>query len=85
MTTDRPKTVWAAGINLMGLWGPYKMNYDQTLKEYYDSTGDFSVKGTGTKNKNGKLITFASTNKQETNLWVNGAKAAMCLVKQWCT
>lgn len=79
----KPKIVWGAGVNFMGLWGPYKMHYNKELEMYFDHSGEFSL--TRLKNKTqGSVITFASTNKEETKLWVRGVKSAMSVIKKWC-
>lgn len=82
---SKPDVVWGAGINLMGLWGPYKMRYNKDLNGYHDRTGDFSVKGIGTRKESYGIYTFASTWRRETNLWMSGVRSSMIVIKEWCS
>jgi len=79
----KPKTIYGAAINLVGVWGPKKLSYAEDICEYYDRTGNFSVKKLG-QHKDGYIITFASTSKEEVELWVSGVKAAMAMLRNWC-
>lgn len=77
----KPKIIYGAGINLSGLWGPYKMSYYKALDEYFDKSGDCSIKQLGKHQPHGDIITFASTTRKETILWVRGVKATMKMRK----
>lgn len=78
------KPIWAAGVNLSGLWGPVKMTYYPDIKEYYDKSENLSVKGRGHETKYGTIFTFASISEREVNLWAKGVKDAMSILKEWC-
>jgi hypothetical protein len=79
-----PKVIWGAAVNLSGLWGPYKMKYDQQSETYYDRLGNFSVDCIGLNQKDG-VIEFGSESEEETKLWVSGVKAAMKMISRWCS
>jgi len=81
----KTKIVYGATINLNGLCGPYKMRYNDDLDEYYDATGNFSVKQVGEHNPFCGIITFASASKTKTQTWVMGIKATMKMLKNWCS
>ncbi len=80
----KPKVVYGASVNLSGVWGPSKMKYDPDLKDYWDRTGDFSINRIGEHHPHDGIITFASTSRKETLLWVKGVKAAMQMLTNWC-
>jgi hypothetical protein len=77
------REIWAVGINLVGMWGPYKMH----LGEYFTEIGesprwcggpdeDFDVTGLGLIiDKNTDIITFADPDKEKVELFFKGAKA----------
>lgn len=83
MTRKNPPEIYGAAINLTGAWGPYKMYYNENIDEYFDSSGDFSIKKLGLDNR-GQIIAFGSTDRNEVKLWVSGVKAAMKLMSEWC-
>jgi hypothetical protein len=60
---------------LNGLWcdKPKRLTWDAGLKEYYDASGDLSVRGIGLVTRGG-LTTFASENKEEVKIFIAGAK-----------
>ncbi|UCG02565.1 MAG: hypothetical protein JSW11_00950 [Candidatus Heimdallarchaeota archaeon] len=76
------KDVYGAAVNLSGLWGPYKMSWDEECNQYYDKSGEFSVNQLGEYHRDG-VIEFASQNKNETFLWASGVKAAMKMLREW--
>jgi hypothetical protein len=69
------KIVYGAAINLVGIWGPKNMIWDNECEQYYDSSGNFSIDKLGLNEKYG-ITEFSSTNKKEVELWIGGAKAA---------
>jgi len=79
------KVVYGAAINLRGLWGPYKMKYYEDLDEYYDKTGNFSIKKVGEHQPCDGIITFASASRAKTQTWVQGVRATMRALKGWCS
>jgi hypothetical protein len=77
------KTLWVAKINLSGLYCkiPTRVKVDEGGK-YWDKEGNFDVIGRGTHAGYGH-ITFASENKKEVQLWIDGVRAAMTMLKSW--
>jgi len=69
------KTIYGAAINLVGVWGPLKMRWNENCKEFYDKTGNFSISKIGLNIKE-DVIEFSSINKKEVKIWVNGIKCA---------
>lgn len=77
------KIVYGAVINSRGnVLGPVKMVYSKDYKRYVGK--DISVSRMGQCHIDGESITFASPNRKETLLWVNGIKAAMKMLSDWC-
>jgi hypothetical protein len=71
------KTIYGAAINLVGVWGPLRMKWNENCKEFYDKTGNFSISKIGLNiKKECDVIEFASKNKKEVETWVNGIKCA---------
>ena len=79
----RPKKIWAAGVNLSGIWGPYRMTWDPVCKKWYDSSSDFDVEKMGEFRGAGR-ITFASEDKAKVKLWLSGAAAFRVIISEWC-
>ncbi len=79
------KVVYAAGVNLAGLWGPFKMSYKKGLNEYYDRSGNFSIQKIGEQSSYGSIITFTSSKRKEAVLWAKGVRASMTLLANWCS
>jgi hypothetical protein len=69
------KIIYGAAINLIGVWGPLKMEWNENCKEFYDKTGDFSISKIGLRIEE-DIIEFGSKNKKEVEIWVNGIKCA---------
>lgn len=78
----RPNTIWAAALNLSGLWGPVKMTWRNDLGEWYDRSGNFSAAKLGLQVKHG-ITTFASANQKEVKIWVSGVKTVMAHLAWW--
>lgn len=80
--TLKPKTVYSAGVNLSGLWGPFQMSLDTELDTWLDKTGNFEAERKGLVEKHGNII-FTSSSKNDVLIWVSGVRSAMSLLKQW--
>ena len=71
----RKKIIYGAAINLVGVWGPTRLKWDETAKEFYDRSGNFSISKIGLDIKE-HVIGFGSENKKEVDAWVSGIKCA---------
>lgn len=80
---EKPKIIWAAAINLSGLWGPFKMKLHEDQQIYYDRTGNFSVNDYGLMQTDG-IVTYGSPSQKATEIWVSGVKTTMRMLKRWC-
>jgi len=69
------KIIYGAAINLVGVWGPLKMELNKEQKVYYDKSGNLSIRKIGL-NIYEDVIEFGSKNKKEVEIWVNGIKCA---------
>ena len=75
---DVPKTLWAVGINLVGMWGPYKVTLNEDSLDidcipiWYDRSGNFDVSGTGLIESDG-CFTYADPDKGKVELFLLGA------------
>jgi len=86
MEKDKNKYVWANCVNLSGLVarGPLKCYWYPDIREYYDSSLNFSVKREGQEIcDTGGCITFASKSKQRVLDWTKGAQNVMKLLRVW--
>ena len=83
-----PKTVWANGVNLRGLWSdkPIKMFcHDSEWGEeplYYDKLGDIEISSSLGLDIDQSVITFASVNKKEVQHWTDGALAVVQMLQE---
>ncbi len=79
------KTLWAARVNLNGLYAssPRKLHYDKELGEYYSRDGALSIEDAGTTERAG-CITFASELYSTAETWIMGVKAAHKLIHALC-
>lgn len=81
----KPIIIYGAGVDRVGIWGPFKMTWDEELNEYFDKSGNFSVLNIDEHhNTLCGIITFASVDKNEVDIWIKGVKAAMKMLKNWC-
>lgn len=85
-----PKIIYAARINLVGLYSEKPIKCRLTHNEYpydfyYGNNGEFihPINTLGLF-KEGGLITFTSTKKQDVELFLVGAKAARHHMSLWC-
>jgi len=80
----RPNVVYCAMVNLSGL-GVFTATWQPERKCWYDRTGDLDVTHLGTHKPYDQLTTFASANKKERDLWVQGARTVLRALHTWCT
>ena len=83
-SNDKKKPVWFIGINLNGMWRktPYRGYWDEELQRWCDSSGSFDAKKIGLySSKNSYCITFASHDKKDVEIFMQGAKALATLVQ----
>lgn len=77
---------WMAGINLAGLWSnkPIRGYFNADHENYWDRTGNLNVETVGEDSRvSGNLITFASKDKREVEIWLHGANSVMELLRRW--
>lgn len=84
MVKKKPKTLWAARVNLSGLVSvcPIRVTYRSELEGWWDKTGEFDVTRPGIEGTSGS-ITFSSENKKEVQTWIEGACAVMQLLQDF--
>lgn len=76
----KPRVVWIAGSNLVGLWysKPMRAEWDVEIGSWWDSSGDYSVSRLGLSDvRDGRLATFASVHRCEVEIWISGWLTAM--------
>ena len=78
------KQLWAAMINLSGLYSPrpIRVFWHKTLKEYYASDGNFSVAFDGLT-RTACIVTFAHHNKMMVQTWIDGVRSCQHLLREW--
>ena len=87
---NAPEEVWAASINLSGLYSKTPMrclldiNNDNDCVEWWSEDKNFSVRKLGLESARG-YISFASTKKKDVVIFIDGVKATMKLMKTWCS
>ncbi len=89
--TKPPKYVWAAGINLNGLWygNPIQLEFDKEMSDilaedntvWWDRTGTMSVSKLGL-HETIYWTTFASVDKKEVERFLDGALAMSKCIKR---
>ncbi len=82
-----PKVIWAAGINLSGYWGPFKLelNHDDETSWWFNMKHDVDVQVLGLDEKENRgWVTFSSLSREEVELWVSGVKSVMAMLRQYC-
>ena len=93
LTKKKPKIVWAAMVNLSGLYSknPVKCKYVPDVYEtekgndrWWSLDGDFDVRKLGEHKTDGH-IAFVSENKQDVEKWLKGAKSVMSLLRNWAS
>jgi len=76
---ELPKILWAVGINLVGMWGPYKVTLNKDSLDidripiWYDKSGNFDVSGIGLV-EDDSFFTYADPDKEKVELFLLGAK-----------
>ena len=78
------KKIWGAAINLVGVWGPFEMFFDHELNQFFDKARDLSIDKIG-KTVGYGVIEFGSRDKKEVEIWVDGVKSTMKMLKGWCS
>lgn len=81
----KPKKLWAFWSNLYGPFyrNPIQVKYDESLKSYWDNSGEWEVKEEGLYQREAYLC-FASKTKKDVELFIQGYLAAKHLVAYVC-
>lgn len=74
------KDIWFTGLNLNGLWNKKAIRgfWDEELKSWYDSTGNFDCWKPGLQIKK-HIIVFASYDKKDIENFIKGVKSMATL------
>lgn len=80
--TKHDDKIWAACVNLSGLWGPMQLHRKEHNHYWFSSCGNFMVEKTGIHDGLG-FTTFASVDKKEVETWVSGVKTTMKMLRNW--
>jgi hypothetical protein len=69
------KVLWGIGINLAGMWGPYRMTQDEFSPDekplWYDESGNYEVEGPGIIEQEG-FVSYADPDKKKVELFQLG-------------
>jgi len=83
-----PKIIWAAAVNLSGLFClvPMKCSLLPNLlfdpKAFYSCDKDFVLEALGLY-KNDGYIVYASVNKEDVQNWILGARCTLTMIHSW--
>ena len=72
--TETKRPIWGAYINLGGISGPFKAYWDDSLRCWYDRSGNFDFSTIGV-DPDDSVIRFSSESKHEVELWISGARS----------
>ena len=81
-TKKQPKTVYVNGINMYGFWhrSPSRYKYDDLRCVWYNEKEDRDICQLGIEQAD-TYVSYSSVNKEDVELWMQGAQAVMHLLK----
>jgi len=81
----KPKVIYGAIINLSGLFynEPIKCIWDYEADCWCSRKFDFDIDTLGLKVSDWGCVTFSSTDRKEVAAWIQGARAATHMMRQW--
>lgn len=90
MTNNKPKKLWASGVNLSGVYSdkPVRVTFHEELSGYddkdywYDKEGNFEINAVGVTKNDGSFW-FSSESKEEVETFLLGASAVIHLLRRF--